>query len=184
MDDPSTLLQHQLTQQAAARVWLRSASPEDAPFLAQLQRRVQAEAIERLGGDPTPFVSGPLAELQFRAQSAAYRAAYPLGCDYIVLRRESDRPIGRLLIDWSRQARPAVVLAHIAVLPEARAGAVGLQLLRAFVATCDGTRQAAELSVAPNNPARAIYRRLGFIEADAESFPISMRREPRSAARL
>jgi GNAT superfamily N-acetyltransferase len=184
MDDPSALFQHQLTQQAGVRVWLRSAAPDDAPFLAQLQRRVQAEAIERLGGDPTPLVSGPLAELQFQAQCAAYRAAYPRGCDYIVLRRESHRPIGRLLIDWSRQAKPAVVLAHIAVLPEARSGAVGLQLLRAFVATCDRARLPAELQVAPHNPARSIYRRLGFIEADAESFPISMTRAPRSAGCL
>lgn len=182
MEEPSASFERQLARGAGARVVVRAATPDDAPFLAQLQRRVQAEAIERLGGDPTPFVGGPLAELQFRAQSVAYRAAYPLGCDYIVLSRESAHPIGRVWIDWSGQAKAAVVLVDIAVLPEARAGAIGLHLLRAFVSSCDRAQRTAELQVTPHNPARALYRRLGFIETDAESFPIRMTRAPRPGA--
>lgn len=176
MDDAEAVFQRELGQRAGARFMLRAGSAEDAPFLAHLQRSVQAEAIERLGGDPAPFVSGPIAELHFRAQSLAYHSAYPLGSNYIMLSRPGDRPMGRALIDWSCTTTPAVVLVDIAVLPEARAGAIGMHLLRAFVAACDHSRRPAQLHVTPHNPARSIYRRLGFIETDAESFPVQMRR--------
>jgi ribosomal protein S18 acetylase RimI-like enzyme len=178
MDDADAIFRRQFERRAGPRFAVRTAAREDQAFLAHLLRRVRAESIERLGGDASHFVSGPLDELQFNAQSLAYRSAYPLASDYIVLRREDERPIGRALIDWAN-ATPAVILVDLAVLPEARAGAVGIHLLRALSSTCDRTGQKAELHVTPHNPARRLYRRIGFVETESLAFPIPMCREPR-----
>lgn len=133
--------------------------------------------MRRVGADPAQFALEPLLDLQFTAREQAYAAAYPKAQHYIVARRASAASIGRILIDWT--ARSASVLIDVAVRPSERGGAAGLQLLRAWLATCDQLRRTARLHVTPENPARRIYARLGFVELNAEAFPISMERAPR-----
>jgi hypothetical protein len=96
--------------------------------------------------------------------------------------RWADRvPVARFLVDWSLQRAPVVSGIDVAVHPARRAGAVGLWLLRAWVSTCDWLERPAQLHVVPHNPARRLYRRLGFVETDPMAFPLPMRREPRAS---
>jgi GNAT superfamily N-acetyltransferase len=138
--------------------------------------------MEAQGGDPGPITSEPLLGLQLGSREATYAAAYPLAHDYIVSRWADRVPVARFLVDWSSQRAPVVYGIDVAVHPARRAGAVGFWLLRAWVRTCDWLERPAQLHVVPHNPARRLYRRLGFVETDPTAFPLPMRREPRQRA--
>ena len=159
------------------------ATAEHEPFLRALFADNLAASIVALGGDPRLTALGPLLEMQFRARQAGYAAAHPLAHDYVVSRRVDRAPVARFLVDWSLRDAPVVWGVDVAVHPERRSGAVGLQILRAWAKTCDWLRRPAQLHVLPHNPARRIYRWLGFVETDPTAFPLPMRREPRAEAR-
>jgi len=161
---------------------LLRATAEHEPFLHQLFASNLARSVEAVGGDPRLIATGPLLEMQFRARQSSYAAAHPSSHDYVVTRRADQVPVARLLVDWSLQDAPVVWGIDVAVHPARRAGGVGLRLLRAWVNTCDWLGRPAQLHVLPHNPARNIYRRLGFVEIDPAAFPVPMRREPRPSA--
>jgi hypothetical protein len=163
---------------------LLRATAEHEPFLRDLFASNLACSVEAVGGDPRLTATGPLLEMQFRARQSSYAAAHPASHDYVVTRRTDQVPVARLLVDWSLQDAPVVWGIDVAVHPARRAGAVGLRLLRAWVSTCDWLGRPAQLHVLPHNPARTIYRRLGFVELDPTAFPLPMRREPRPSAQL
>lgn len=166
---------------AGRRFALGRASAAHGELLRQLLAATLAESVQQSGGGAALLVAGPLLELQLRAQAQAYQAAHPAAHHYIVSRRGPDTPIGRLLIDWTPPA--ATLGLDLAVLPGEREGAAGLHLLRAWLSTCDRLGRAARLHVTPENPARRLYRRLGFVETDAAAFPIPMLRQPAGARR-
>lgn len=177
------LFRAEFERRAAGRFMLRAAVAADAPFLRELFARTQAEAFQRAGAQAELLWAGPLVDLQFDAQRLGYEATYPRAHHYIGERAQDGRPVGRMLIDWSAAPEVPVVGIDVAVLPGARGGALGLQLLRAWVATCDRLRRAAHLHVMPDNPARLIYRRLGFVETAQHAFPVPMLRRSRAGPR-
>jgi hypothetical protein len=174
--DADALFHADLERRLAGRWAVRLATDEDAPFLAELFGQLQVESLERLGGDAFRCIEGPLLEFQREAQARAYQAAYPSASRYITTSREG-RAIGHAIIDWSASAQPSV-LVDVGVLPNARVGAPGLHVLRAWLATCDRLGRVARLQVLPHNPARILYKHLGFLEAEAAAFPICMQRPP------
>jgi GNAT superfamily N-acetyltransferase len=161
---------------------LSKATAEHEPFLRELFACNLAASVEAMGGDPRLVSTGPLLEMQFRARQSSYAAAHPASDDYVVARRTDELPVARFLVDWAPEDAPVVWGIDVAVHPARRSGAVGLRLLRAWVRTCDRLRRPACLHVLPHNPARHIYRRLGFVETDLAAFPLPMRREPRRLA--
>ena len=177
MRDADTIFRAEIERRTGARWALRLAAAEDSAFLMDLFAQVSNESVKRLGGSASPCSEGPLLELQVQAQAQAHRAAYPLALHYIVESRGGS-PIGRMLIDWPPQPRPSRLI-DIAIAPSGRAGAIGLHALRAWVATCDRLGLDASLDVMPFNPARRVYRRLGFIETDPAAFPLHMQRAAR-----
>lgn len=154
------------------------ASTEHTPFLRRLLAETLVESARRVGGDAELISTGPLFELQFEAQRRGYATEYPHAHHYILSCCVSSAAVGRIWIDWTPPAEEPIVGIDVAVLPSARAGAPGLHALRAWVATCEELGRAARLHVLPDNPARRLYRRLGFKETDALALPIPMRREP------
>jgi len=175
--DADAAFREQFEWRAARRFALVHATTAHTSFLRSLLAETLAEAVQRMGGNPALIATGPLLDMQFEAQSLGYAAAYPEAQDYIVLDAAGGAPIGRILLDWPATPGAAVVCVDVAVRPSARHGAVGLQLLRAWLATCDQLERAAELHVMPENPARRLYRRLGFVELDGTAFPVPMRRD-------
>jgi hypothetical protein len=169
-------------RQASDGFTLVEATAEHEPFLRDVFAANLAAATAASGGDSSLIAAGPLLEMQFRARQSSYATAHPLAHDYVVSHRASPAPVARLLVDWSLQDAPVVWGIDVAVHPLRRSGAVGLCLLRAWVNTCDWLGRPAQLHVLPHNPARRIYRRLGFVEAAPDAFPLRMRREPRLSA--
>lgn len=179
MRNADSIFRSELERRTGARWAVRQAMAGDSAFLSDLFAQVGRESVERLGGDASLFIAGPLLELQIEAQARAYRAAYPLALSYIVVSQPGGSPAGRLLIDWPTAPQPSQLI-DIAIAPGARAGAIGLHLLRAWLATCARLALDASLNVVPHNPARRLYRRLGFTEADPTAFPVAMHRSHRA----
>ena len=115
-----------------------------------------------------------LLESQARFQIDAHRANHPAGMRRIV--EDRDGPIGRIFLDWSGTG--SVHGVDIAVLPDRRRGAVGISMLRAWLEVADAIRRSTRLEVVHDNPARSLYRRLGFRAID-DGPMVSMERPAR-----
>jgi ribosomal protein S18 acetylase RimI-like enzyme len=136
---------------------------EDAAFLRALF----------LAGYPLRDVlPGPLLAQQADLQAAALRGNYQDAMRRIAT--NGGTPIGRIIVDWSGETSHC---ADVAVLPAYGGRGVGTALLRAWIDAAAQQGLACTLTVAPENPARALYARLGFREAPAEfAFPgVAMR---------
>ena len=64
----------------------------------------------------------------------------------------------------------------IAVLPEYRRRGIGFRLLKALLHTAEALFPAVSLSVSPENPAVALYRRLGFEVVSERDAALTMRK--------
>lgn len=102
-----------------------------------------------------------LLEQQASIQRASHRQQHPDSMRRIVLR--GDVPVGRIAVDWDM--RGVAYGIDIAVLPAARRTLAGPHMLRAWLEVADALRLACTLDVVAANPARCLYRRLGFVEA-------------------
>jgi ribosomal protein S18 acetylase RimI-like enzyme len=139
---------------AARSPWMlvRPEATADAPFL----RALFLEANPLAGLLPQVML-----EQQADIHLANFRDNYPQ-----VMRRIFEvetSPIGRILVDWTEPE--ASLCVDIAVKPEYRRRGVASAALEAWKAIADTRGLACELTVLPDNPARRLYARLGFIEA-------------------
>lgn len=105
-----------------------------------------------------------LFNMQFESQDASFRAARPLAMRRVITL--AGQPIARIILDW--QVPCASHGVDIAVHPDHRGCGAGLALLRAWLAAADGERRTCTLDVIADNPARRIYERLGFVEAQSD----------------
>lgn len=142
------------TMFTARSPWL-SVRPEetaDAPFLRALF--LTANPLARL---LPPVLLVQQADIRF----ASFR-----DCHARAMRRifEVDAsPIGRIIVDWT--APEGSLCVDLAVRPEYRRRGVASAALEAWKAVADTRGLACALTVLPDNPARALYARLGFVEA-------------------
>lgn len=160
--------------QLAPHFILRRARKEDDGVLLQLFAACQLEAIRRL--DPAGSLPQQMIEMQFDLLRNAYAAAHPHAHDYLCSHKSSQEPVGRIMLDWSGTEAAAGI--DLAIFPAQRSGAAGLLLLRAWTQCCDLLARPARLHVLPDNPARKLYRRLGFVELNNHDFPLPMIRYP------
>lgn len=129
---------------------LRTERAEDAQFLKAL-----FIACSSLVG----LVPPEMIEFQAQVQRSSHNQAYPGAMHRVV--EAGDLPIGRIMIDWSQTATHLV---DIAVLPEARQTRAGRMMLLSWIEVAESAGLRATLEVLANNPAAAIYRKLGFVE--------------------
>jgi GNAT superfamily N-acetyltransferase len=139
---------------AARSPWLavRPEAMADAPFLRALFLE-----LNPLAG----LLPQVLLERQADIHLANFRDNYPQ-----VMRRIFEveaSPIGRIIVDWT--APGASLCVDIAVRPKYRRRGVASAALEAWKAIADARGLACELTVLPDNPARRLYGRLGFVEA-------------------
>lgn len=163
---------------AGPRFGILRGSREHEPFLRALFEATWLEAERRARGSAVPLPP-MLMDLQYRSRQATYAGAHPCARDYVATAAADQRPIGRFLVDWRPGSKQPVLGIDVAVHPAARAGAAGLHLLRAWLAVCDRLGRSAELHVLPHNPARHLYRRMGFVDVDLMQCPVAMQRTPR-----
>ncbi len=123
----------------------------------------------------------PLLQLQAKAQRASHNANSPLAMQRIL--EIAGKPVGRIMVDWNRSEGVSHGV-DIAVMPQARIGAAGLDMLRAWTEVADALGLRCTLEVVSDNPARRIYSHLGFVadeELDPSSPVVSMQRPARAA---
>lgn len=106
-------------------------------------------------------LAGLLPDTMIRQQGAFQRighdAAYPAAMRRLVL--VDGQPAGHVVIDWGDVISRCV---DIAVLPAFQARGIGTAMLSTWLRVCTRLGLAATLSVRADNPAIALYRRLGF----------------------
>jgi ribosomal protein S18 acetylase RimI-like enzyme len=114
-------------------------------------------------------------EHQFEAQDAHYRGNYrETSYDVILVGGE---PAGRLYVArWADELR----IVDITLLPAYRGRGAGTALLRRLMDEADAAAKPLTIHVETNNPARALYERLGFRVAEDRGVYVLYRREPAS----
>lgn len=134
---------------------LRPAGPDDDTFLRTLFAAARAD-LAPLAADPALFAT--LIDMQWRAQRAGYRDAWPAAHDFIV--EDDAGAAGRLLVDTGAAAWRIV---DLALLPRARGRGHGGAIVRAVQDAALAAGVAVALTVRRDNPgARRLYAALGF----------------------
>ncbi len=140
----------------APPVTLRPARPEDQAFLFDLYAGTRRDEMAAWGLDEAMLAA--LLKMQFAGQQGTYRTQFPEADHHIILHGE--QPIGRLLVDRGGEQ---IVLVDVALLPEARGAGLGTRLLRQLQEEAAAKGLPLRLKVLLSNPARRLYRRLGFV---------------------
>ena len=136
-----------------AVIHLRPERAEDEAFLFALfcaSREAEFAAL------PQPQRE-TLLRFQYQAQSRDYAARFPHSEHFIV--EFGGQAAGRLLLN--REANELRVV-DIAVVPEMQRQGIASAVLKSLISEAEATGVALRLSVWHNNPALALYRRLGF----------------------
>jgi GNAT superfamily N-acetyltransferase len=148
---------------------------EDLPFLAQVYASTRLEEVAGTGWPPEMQRSFLLH--QFEAQHRHYRGTYH-GAEWLVVERGGE-PVGRLYIEeWADQIR----LIDIALLPAARGGGIGSAILADLKGMAETAGKPLTIHVEKNNPAMALYLRLGFARIDEHGLYDLMEWRPPAAS--
>jgi len=136
-------------------VSLRAESEADRAFLRGLFDQVRAEEFAGL----EQGMLGSLLDMQFAAQQQSYRQAYA-GARFEII-EVNGVPVGQQVV---AQSGAGLLLVDIALLTQWRGQGIGSALLRKLQQEAASAGLPLRLHVALNNPAEALYRRLGFKE--------------------
>ena len=143
---------------SADGIVLRPEVAADRPFLEHLYRLVRWHEFT-----PTGWPDAAIAALindQFEYQRRHYEIAYA-GAEFHVIQHVAE-PIGRIYVH--RTGRDLGLL-EISLLPEWRGRGIGAALLEHLQQEVRaGLRDSVSLQVSPENPARRLYARMGFVE--------------------
>jgi len=146
-----------------AGVALRPVTAADQDFLLALFASTRTAELAHLpGGEPQQQA---FLNLQFAAQSAAYRSAFPTAAHELIA--VDGEPAGRWLVD---RAGASIHLVDLSLLPGCRGRGVGTALLQSLLAEGRETARPVTLTVEASNPAARLYDRLGFRTVGREGF--------------
>jgi ribosomal protein S18 acetylase RimI-like enzyme len=146
---------------------VRSAQAADDAFLKALYAATRDD-LRAAGIDPAMLAL--LVDMQWRAQGAGYRQAYP-GADSLIV-EAAGVLLGRLLVE---RIAPQWHIVDIALLPRSRGQGHGAALLRALQARAAEASAALGLTVRRDNPrARGLYATLGFVAAGGDALAEQM----------
>lgn len=158
----------------AIPVELRTAQPDDLPFLEALFRQVHSPEFASLGL-PAPMLDQLLA-MQFAAQGTGYRSQFPEADDKLILLH--GEPAGRLLVARSSEA---IQVVDIALLDGWRGRGAGTQLLKGLAEEAHAAGKPLRLTVRFDNSALRLYERLGFRRSGGDGLNLSMELSPATA---
>ncbi len=136
---------------------IRREEEADAEFGLRLFTEIRAAEYAFLPLEPAQKAA--LTQMQFSLQRRQQQVDHPDAENSILLL--DGRSIGRLSVarhdgtDW---------IIEISLLPSACGKGVGADLLRRLLATAHDAGRAVSLHVLDGNPARRLYRRLGFVD--------------------
>lgn len=128
---------------------------EDVPFVAQVYASTRLEELAVTGWPIDRRMA--FLQQQHEAQHRHYRATYS-GAQWLIIEL-ADAAVGRLYrVEWPEEIR----VIDISLLPEARRGGIGTQIMAAVQAEARRLGKKVSIHVEKNNPAHSLYRRLGF----------------------
>jgi GNAT superfamily N-acetyltransferase len=147
---------------------LREALGTDRDFMQQVYASTRREELAQTGWDAAHCAA--FVAQQFEAQWAYYRAQFPRAELYVMVGHDG-QPVGRL---WLDRRRDALHVLDIALLAPFRGQGLGTACLRGLMAEAAEQRLPLTIKVEVFNPARALYRRLGFVEDGEHGVHIAM----------
>ena len=154
---------------------LRPALPTDEVFLYRLLYENFFEKLAAWAWDPG--IREPLLKMQIDGQRGTYAIQYPKADHGIILL--DDMPIGRLILDrWPE----IYCLVDITIARQHRRAGIGTILIRSICTEAEMMRKPVRLQVAVDNPARELYRRLGFQKIEDHPMTWVMERAPGSGS--
>ncbi len=151
---------------------LRQATHADRAFLMELYGTTRADELALVPW--TEAEQAAFVRMQFDAQAAAYREAYPNGRFLVV--EAGGEAIGRLILV---RLEDGLRVADITLSPDRRGAGIGSALMAWILAGADLEGLAVTLHVEPWNPALRLYERLGFAVEEERGIYLYLRRPPR-----
>jgi ribosomal protein S18 acetylase RimI-like enzyme len=146
---------------------LREEAAEDEAFLRRLFFANREAEFAPLGLPPAQLEM--MLGIQFNAQHGQFRAMFP-DCDWRIVEHDGE-PIGRIYV---ARLPDALHLVDIALLPSWSGKGIGSALLDALLADAAAARLPVSLTVRPENPARRLYLRKGFVDAGWHGVDLAM----------
>ena len=148
---------------------LRPATDDDAGFLALLYASTREDdpVLEAFGIDQR----AAFMQQQFVAQSA-HNAGHYADASFDLVLADGERA-GRLIV---LRGEGVIRIVDASLLPEWRSRGIGRRLLHPILAEGDAKRMPVVLSVMLGNPARRLYRRLGFVSVEDDGVYETMER--------
>lgn len=146
---------------------LRPETAEDEPFLRRLFVSTRIDEFSAAGLPPQAIEM--LLAQQYDLQRRHYRAAF-LDADWSIVERRG-QAVGRLYVAREMAGRRIV---DIAILPEAKGQGIGGMLIDRVLAEACRAGRPVHLHVRPENRARRLYLRKGFVETGVEGGDITM----------
>ena len=155
----------------AADIGRRPAGEPDLPFLFELYSATRAAELA-----VTPWNAAQkraFLVMQFQAQLAGYRSAFPQGTHEIVTL--SGLPAGRLYL---ARLPDCLRILDITVAPDLRNGGIGSAVIREILAEAERLSTPVTIYVESFNPSLSLFQRLGFRVASQESFQLYLEHAP------
>ena len=150
---------------------LRAVEEGDRDFLVELYASTREEELALVDWDAA--TKAAFVEQQFAAQDAHYRRNYP-GATLDVVEEDGERA-GRLYV---HRGASDIRIMDIVLAPDFRGRGIGTRLLRELIAEAEDSGRKLSIHVEVNNPARALYDRLGFRSAGEHGVYLLLEREP------
>ncbi len=154
---------------------LRPATGDDAALLLRVYAATRERELALAGWDAAR--QDAFVRMQSGAQDRHFRQQFPAAQHAIV--QLGDVDVGRWVVD---RGDHALCLVDIALLPEHRGRGLGGALIGALQDEAAAASQPVTLHVAVDNPAAALYRRLGFVAIEDRGMHTLMRWLPDAAA--
>jgi ribosomal protein S18 acetylase RimI-like enzyme len=154
-----------------AGIALRPVGASDRDFLLRVYASTREEELRLV--DWSAEQKAAFVRMQFDAQDAYYREHYhPATFDVIEV---ADEPVGRLSVArWEDEIR----IVDVALLPEHRGRGIGTSVIRALLDEAAASGRRLSIHVERNNPAKALYERLGFAEVADRGVYVLMEATP------
>jgi ribosomal protein S18 acetylase RimI-like enzyme len=155
---------------------LRPVTDDDREFLLALYASTREQELAQV-----PWEEGAkdaFLRQQFNAQDHHYRTNYP-GATLDVIEVDGERA-GRLYV---HRGPDEIRIMDIALAPRFRGRGIGTALLRELMDEAGGSGRSLSIHVELQNPARALYDRLGFVPAGEHGVYVLMRwDQPKTAS--
>jgi ribosomal protein S18 acetylase RimI-like enzyme len=150
---------------------LRAATDADREFLLEVYASTREDELSVVGWDDATK-RGFLAQ-QFAAQDSHYREHYA-GATLDVIEVDG-APAGRLYV---HRGPSDIRIMDIVLAPAFRGRGIGTGLLQSLIDEAEGSGRKLSIHVEVNNPARALYARLGFTPVGEHGIYLLMERPP------